>query len=439
MKILILLPHQLFDKKYFPEDIEEVILYEHPQYFTKYKFNKKKLVLHRASMKCYADELKKTFKIKYIEYNKKLVLKKSNEYLIFDPIDKISPSIKAEEIETPNFLLKKTDYEKYREKTDKFMFTPFYMFSKKINGLIPNVKSTDKMNRQKMPKNVKVPNLLSNSLKDDKKYIDEAVKYVNKNFKNNYGNTDNFQFPISHKVAEKWLHDFLKNKLAKFGDYQDFIYDNEPYLLHSCLSTSINIGLINPLEIIKELEKYKNKVAINSFEGYLRQLYWREYQRYTYIYCDFSGNYFGYKKKIDSTWYTGDTGMEPVDNFIKMGFDTGYLHHIIRLMIMGNYMNLYGLSPKDGFRWFMEFSCDSYEWVMSQNVLDMVFFVTGGKTMRKPYISSSNYIIKMSNYKKGEWSEEWDKMYRKFMEDRLDKLWKFRYSFPALKKIKEGK
>jgi deoxyribodipyrimidine photolyase-related protein len=295
------------------------------------------------------------------------------------------------------------------------------------------------MNRQKMPKNVKVPNLLSNSLKDDKKYIDEAVKYVNKNFKNNYGNTDNFQFPISHKVAEKWLHDFLKNKLAKFGDYQDFIYDNEPYLLHSCLSTSINIGLINPLEIIKELEKYKNKVAINSFEGYLRQLYWREYQRYTYIYCDFSGNYFGYKKKIDSTWYTGDTGMEPVDNFIKMGFDTGYLHHIIRLMIMGNYMNLYGLSPKDGFRWFMEFSCDSYEWVMSQNVLDMVFFVTGGKTMRKPYISSSNYIIKMSNYKKGEWSEEWDKMYRKFMEDRLDKLWKFRYSFPALKKIKEGK
>ena len=158
-----------------------------------------------------------------------------------------------------------------------------------------------------------------------------------------------------------------------------FSYDNEPYLLHSCLSTSINIGLINPLEIIKELEKYKNKVAINSFEGYLRQLYWREYQRYTYIYCDFSGNYFGYKKKIDSTWYTGDTGMEPVDNFIKMGFDTGYLHHIIRLMIMGNYMNLYGLSPKDGFRWFMEFSCDSYEWVMSQNVLDMVFFVTGGK------------------------------------------------------------
>ena len=118
------------------------------------------------------------------------------------------------------------------------------------------------------------------------------------------------------------------------------------------------------------------------------------------IYCDFSTNYFGYNKKIDSKWYTGNTGMEPVDNFIKMGFETGYLHHIIRLMIMGNYMNLYGLDPKDGFKWFMEFSCDSYEWVMCQNVLDMVFFVTGGKTMRKPYISSSNYIIKMSNYKK---------------------------------------
>ena len=106
-------------------------------------------------------------------------------------------------------------------------------------------------------------------------------------------------------------------------------------------------------------------------------------------------------------------------------------------MVVGNYMNLSGISPMEGLKWFMEFSCDSYEWVMYQNVLDMVFFVTGGKTMRKPYASSSNYIINMSDFKKGKWSEEWDKLYREFMKDNVDKLWKFRYSFPALKKIKE--
>ena len=105
-------------------------------------------------------------------------------------------------------------------------------------------------------------------------------------------------------------------------------------------------------------------------------------------------------------------------------------------MVVGNYMNLSNISPMEGLKWFMEFSCDSYEWVMYQNVLDMVFFVTGGKTMRKPYASSSNYVISMSDFKKGKWSEEWDKLYRKFMEDNVDKLWKFRYSFPALKKIK---
>ena len=101
-------------------------------------------------------------------------------------------------------------------------------------------------------------------------------------------------------------------------------------------------------------------------------------------------------------------------------------------MIIGNYMVLSGIAPKEGFRWFMEMSCDSYEWVMTQNVLDMVFFVSGGITMRRPYLSSSNYINKMGNYQKGEWCEEWDKLYREFKKDKKDKLWKFRYFFHGL-------
>jgi deoxyribodipyrimidine photolyase-related protein len=98
-------------------------------------------------------------------------------------------------------------------------------------------------------------------------------------------------------------------------------------------------------------------------------------------------------------------------------------------------MNLSGISPKEGFRWFMEFSIDSYEWVMYQNVYDMVFFVTGGLTMRKPYVTSSNYVLKMSDYKKGEWSEKWTELYRKFMKKNKTKLWKFRYHFPQLKNM----
>ena len=103
-------------------------------------------------------------------------------------------------------------------------------------------------------------------------------------------------------------------------------------------------------------------------------------------------------------------------------------------MIVGNYMNLSNIHPMDGLRWFMEFSCDSYEWVMYQNVLEMVFFVSGGGTMRRPYISSSNYILKMSNYKKGDWCEIWNNQYREFINNHIKELYKFRYYVKLPKK-----
>ena len=204
---------------------------------------------------------------------------------------------------------------------------------------------------------------------------------------------------------------------------------------------SINIGLLNPSdvldEVMKEYKKNKNVIGINNVEGFIRQLFWREYQRYCYIYYDFTKqNYFANKTKLNSKWYSGETGILPIDDCIKKGFDTGYLHHIERLMVIGNYMNLCGIKPSDGFKWFMEFSCDSYEWVMNQNVYDMVFFVSGGKTMRRPYVSSSNYILKMSNYKKREWCDGcdiWDKKYDDFVKKNKKKLWKFRYYFRTLK------
>jgi deoxyribodipyrimidine photolyase-related protein len=100
-----------------------------------------------------------------------------------------------------------------------------------------------------------------------------------------------------------------------------------------------------------------------------------------------------------------------------LAMNDGYIHHILRLMVVGNFMNLVGIHPDEVYKWFMEFSCDSYEWVMNQNVLDMVFCVTGGDTMRKPYISSSNYILKMSDYKKSGWCETWDALYWRFIDD----------------------
>lgn len=429
MDIFVILPHQLFDKKYLPKNFKFYI-WEHPQYFTKYNFNQKKLVLHRASMKYYLDYLEKNnYHVQYIEYNQNPKLTK---YSLFDPIDKIELKGKYTIFESPNFLLSIENYEEYRKKTDKFNFAPFYNFGKKIVNIIPDVKSQDKSNREKVPKNLKVPDIPKVS---QNSYIKEAIKYVKKNFPKNYGNTDNFNYPISHTEARKWLKDFIENRFKKFGPYEDFVMKQEPYLFHSVLSSSINIGLLNPLEIIDKIRSLEKKIPINSYEGYIRQLYWREYQRFCYLYFDFtSSDYFKNKNKLTKAWYNGTLGIDPVDDCIKKGFDSGYLHHIERLMVVGNFMNISQISPWEGLKWFMEFSTDSYEWVMYQNVLDMVFCVSGGKTMKKPYISSSKYVQSMSDYKKGEWNDKWDILYKKFMVKHRTKLLKdFKYFFHFIK------
>ena len=449
---LVILPHQLYEKKYLKNFKDtDIVLWEHPHYFKSYNYNKKKLILHFASMAYYFDYLKKSgFKnLHYINFNENIkseinkILKKrlnksdSYEFSVFDPIDdiKLISGIKFKYLESPNFLLKKEDYERWREKTDKFFFNSFYMNGKKVIDVIPKVKSQDKMNRKSLPKSVNIPKIPSNNLNNkkspDHKWIKLGIDKVEKHFSKNYGNVDNFMFPISHKTSLKWLSNFIKFKFNSFGDYQDFVDKDNQFLFHSLLSTSINIGLLNPLDIIKKIEPHYSKIKLNNYEGFIRQLFWREYQRYCYIYYDYKQfkkqNYFNNKKKLTKQWYTGKTGIPPVDDAIKIAFDTGYLHHINRLMVMGNYMNLNCISPKEGFKWFMEFSCDSYEWVMYQNVYDMVFFASGGKTMRRPYMSSSNYILKMSNYKKGDWSDVWDKKYHDFIKKNKSKLYKFRY------------
>jgi deoxyribodipyrimidine photolyase-related protein len=423
MSKFIILPHQLYKKNHLDKKYEYII-WEHPHYFESYVYNKKKILMHRASMKYYYDYLKtNNFKCEYLDFNEQFNIE---NYTLFDPIDKIELLNNYTIVESPNFLLNKDLYQQHRDKTDKFFFNAFYMWGKKQINVIPNIKSQDKLNRGTLPDNIKIPDVPSN--KSDEIYIKKGVSYVNKYFDDNYGNTNNFLFPVTHKSAKRLMKSFIDKKLQNFGKYQDAIKKDEEFLFHSLLSSSINIGLLNPKDIIKQV--LKTNAPINSVEGFIRQLFWREYQRYCYIYYNFNNkNYFGNKKKLSDDWYTGNLNIEPVDTSIKNAFNNGYLHHIERLMVVGNYMNLSQIHPKEGFRWFMEFSCDSYEWVMNQNVLDMVFFVTGGVTMRRPYMSSSNYILKMSDYKKGDWSDEWNEKYRDFIKKNKKKLHKFRYYY----------
>lgn len=448
---LLIFPNNLYEVKYLPKNIDKIYILEDPIFFgyrkKQLKFNKLKLVLHRSSMKFYNDYLKKKkYKVEYIEFKKLKNLKYSflknvdnisyfelNDHLLQSRLDKYSNNLEETILNNPNFLVTTQQLEEYdsnKKNKSRFFHKTFYEFIKNELDILKKTKSYDTENRNSLPDDIDIPPLPKKKIN---KYEKEAIKYVNKLFPNNYGNAEDLVFPTTHSESKKWVKYFFKEKLDNYGKYQDAIIDYDGFLFHSTISPMLNIGLINPDFVVNEIQKFKKKykVKMNNYEGFLRQIIgWREYQRYCYLYGYdelVSNNYFNHKNKLSVKWYKGTTGIDPIDDAIKFGFKTGYLHHIIRLMVMSNFMNLCRIKPDDCYEWFMEFSVDSYDWVMIQNVYSMGQWADGGLTMRKPYISSDNYIVNMSNYKRGEWSKIWNALYYKFLVDHENKLKKTPY------------
>ena len=198
--------------------------------------------------------------------------------------------------------------------------------------------------------------------------------------------------------------------------------ENENYLFHSCLSVNMNTGLLTPRDVINKTLKYaeRESIPINSLEGFIRQIIgWREFIRGIYIEegeFQKNQNYWNHKKKLSSSWYEAETGLGPLDDCIQTTLNEGYIHHIPRLMVISNIMNMCEINPKEIYRWFMEMYIDSSEWVMVPNVFGMATYADGGLMSTKPYTCGSNYILKMSNYKKGDWCDIMDGLYWRFTE-----------------------
>jgi len=283
--------------------------------------------------------------------------------------------------------------------------------------------SFDPENRKKIPKSVKVPK--RPSFKPNP-YTEESKKFVEKHFPENPGSTDEFVYPVTHEESERWLKTFLREKLNYFGNYQDAILKEEPFLFHSVLTPMLNIGLLTPDQIIKETLAYaeENSVSLNSLEGFIRQIIgWREFIRGVYLLKgeeERTANFFQHKRKLPDSFYTGTTGLDPVDTVIHRLKKYAYAHHIERLMVLGNIMLLCEIDPDEVYRWFMELFIDAYDWVMGPNVYGMSQHADGGLITTKPYISSSNYIRKMSDFSEGKWCRIWDGLYWRFIYQHRD-------------------
>jgi deoxyribodipyrimidine photolyase-related protein len=214
-----------------------------------------------------------------------------------------------------------------------------------------------------------------------------------------------------------------------------FLTGEDSVLFHSGISPMLNVGMLIPKKIIGAVEKHGG--AMNDVEGFIRQILgWREFCRLMYVRGRKKANYFNATKRLNSSWYKGTTGIAPVDCCIKKAFRFGYLHHIERLMVVANAMVLSGIKPSEMYKWFMEFSLDSYDWVMDFNIYSMASYSDGGQFTTKPYISSSNYIVKMSNYEKGEWCKKWDGLFWSFMNKHKHKIKKIYRLAPLLKHLK---
>jgi deoxyribodipyrimidine photolyase-related protein len=454
--VFIIFPTQLFYNLNHLDKNELILLIEEPRYFTDFDFHKLKLAYHRATMKKYYNMLiKNGYGVKYIEYNKvsdNFYIKLKNVKYI-DPNDfKLEKKLKKlikdyTKLENINFLIKSTELDTIKKniyKNNKYSHSAFYKYQRiKLNILIDehnnpinNKWSFDTENRLPLPDNYKINKLnKKNKINNFNKYIIEAIEYINKHFPNNYGSLDNFIYPIDNKGSKLWLNKFLKERLKLFGKYQDAVSQDDHFINHSVLSPMMNIGILTDTEVItisySYYLKHKRQITIQSFEGFIRQVIgWRNYMLAIYKLEGESmrkNNLLNHKNKINHNFWLGTTGIEPIDNIIKNIVKYSYAHHIERLMYLGNFMLLCLIDPTQVYNIFMEWTIDAYDWVMVPNVYGMSQYACGNKITTRPYFSSSNYIHRMSNYKKDNWSTIWDALYYNFI-NKHQKLLKKNYA-----------
>lgn len=445
--VLFIFPTQLFYNLAHLDKTEKIYLVEEPRFFTDFKFHKLKLAYHRASMKKYYDMLiKKKYNVKYVEFNTvtKLWYKsfgKNNITIIYPADLKLLKKMEnlfgksLEILPNPNFLIKLDELDNIKKicyKNTRYSHDEFYKYQrKKLNILVDsNGKpeggkwSYDAENRLPLPKSHKVIKTISTIRLD--KYKTEAINYVEKNFPKNYGLLNNFIYPLDDKGSKLWLKKFLKERLSNFGLYEDAVSESEPFIYHSILSPMMNIGLITDSEVVDMSYNYyldhKKSISIQSFEGFIRQIIgWRNYTYMIYLLDGetlFESNQLKHHNKLDDKFWTGETTILPIDSIIHKINSYAYAHHIERLMYLGNFMLICQVDPKEVYRIFMEWTVDSYEWVMIPNIMGMSQY-SSSIMMTRPYFSSSNYINKMSTYKvstKDTWSKTWDALYYMFID-----------------------
>ncbi len=425
MDITLVFPHQLFEQhpgiqanRSIALIADGLILGGDPQW--PLTIHPRKLQLHQQSMLAYQHHLEsKGHSVLALTPNEhqqtsdllnQLIDSGYQTFYLADPIDDLLTKrvrktlhqrhCVLEILPTPMLLTPTEVMDDYFNGRRKPMMGNFYQMQRKRLGVLIDDQgapvggrwSFDADNRKKLPKGITVPEEPSIDL------------------------------PVDHLAAQQWLDTFLEHRLAGFGTYEDAISSQYRVMWHSVLTPMLNLGLLTPQQVLnRTLEAADaSEIPLNSLEGFLRQIIgWREFMAAMYLRHGVTmrnSNFWNFEDRpIPDAFYQGTTGIPPIDDAIKRALKTGYCHHIERLMLLGNMMLLCGFHPTRIYTWFMELFVDAYDWVMVPNVYGMSQFADGGIFTSKPYLSGSNYVRKMSDYKQGEWCGIWDGLFWSFI------------------------
>jgi deoxyribodipyrimidine photolyase-related protein len=230
----------------------------------------------------------------------------------------------------------------------------------------------------------------------------EVIELVQSRFATHPGRLASFGWPVTRAQALQALARFVAERLPAFGRWQDALWPGEPWLWHSHLSAALNLGLLNPREVVAAAEAAwrEGRVPLESAEGFIRQvLGWREYVRGIYWtrmpgYLEL--NALDAHAPLPAFYWHGRTPMACLADAVGQTLEHGYAHHIQRLMVTGLYALLLGVEPREVHAWYLAVYVDAVEWVELPNTFGMSQFADGGLMASKPYVASGRYIERMS-------------------------------------------
>jgi deoxyribodipyrimidine photolyase-related protein len=447
--LFVILGNQLFPPESLPPPAStRVFMAEDMGLCTYEKHHQQKIVLFLAAMRAYADELRSAgYELDYVAldpsdkrpYEDKLgaVIERTgaDDITHFEIEDKAMESrivefaeardLTRNERPSPMFTCAREDFASWNDGRARPFMQEFYKFQRKRLGILVDGDnepiggrwSFDADNRKRLPRKVTPPEI---AWPEPDRHVADVIRLVGSLFADHPGCADDFRWPTTRQQARQWLDDFIDQRLRDFGPYEDAMTSRSATVFHSLLSPYLNMGLLTPDEAVASVLEAAEDKPLQSIEGFVRQVIgWREFVRG--IYREYgetqeTSNFWGHQRELTGSWYEGTTGILPLDDTIRTAQALGWAHHIPRLMVLGNLMTLCEIRPQAAHRWFMEMFVDSSEWVMGPNVYGMGLFSDGGIFATKPYICGSNYLLKMSDYPKGDWCDTVDGLYWRFID-----------------------